>query len=132
MSDFTVLVADGNAAVRRVISRVVEDKGNKTLQAPDGKTALAMARQHHPDAIIVDARTPGMDGGQFCRALREDASTRDIPVLMLSGAMEARTRDEAGDSGADASLEKPFSSEELSARVSMMVRRVEGGAPEKA
>ena len=123
MSGLTVLVAEANASVRRAVSRVVEEHGARTLQASDGRTALEFARRHHPDAIIVDARVPGLDGGQLCRALREDASTRGIPVLMLSAAMEARTRDEAGDAGADARLEKPFSADELWSRLRMLVGR---------
>jgi signal transduction histidine kinase/DNA-binding response OmpR family regulator len=80
----TVLIADDEEGVRKLLALELEAFGVQVLEAPDGGTALELARQHKPDAILLDILMPRLDGWQALRALKEDRETRDIPVVILS------------------------------------------------
>ena len=54
-------------------------------EAEDGREALAKALTHHPDVIVTETRLPGMNGLELCRILRDDANTRDIPIVVVTG-----------------------------------------------
>lgn len=95
---------------------IVEDAGN-------GITGLDMAQRLRPDAIILDIMLPGIDGLEVCRRLRESEATADIPILMLTARDEVRDRVTGLEVGADDYLTKPFSFEELLARVRALLRR---------
>jgi CheY-like chemotaxis protein len=79
-----VLIADDEEGVRKLLALELEAFGVQVLEAPDGGTALELARQHKPDAILLDILMPRLDGWQALRALKEDRETRDIPVVILS------------------------------------------------
>ena len=108
-----VLVAEDDFNVRLTLEIVLEDEGFETLMAADGEEALRAARASHPDVILLDQIMPKLDGKQVLHALRADASTRDIPVLVLSG-ME---RGLAADWPGAQFVGKPFSPEELVRRI---------------
>jgi CheY-like chemotaxis protein len=80
-----VLVAEDDPSVRLTIGFVLEDEGFDVLMAADGEAALRMALESLPDVILLDQMMPKMDGKQVLTALRADESTKDIPVLVLSG-----------------------------------------------
>lgn len=113
----TLLIADDNAGVRRVLVQMLAAAGMRTVTADDGNQALDLARRCHPDLIILDVRMPGRDGYQVCLELRESESTRHIPILMLSGLGEFEAEFGRIGTGADDYLAKPFRSVELEARV---------------
>jgi len=79
-----VLLADDEAHVRLVLSRRFEAMGCEVRMASDGEQALAMARECAPDLVITDVQMPHMSGVELSLALREEASCRDIPILMLT------------------------------------------------
>jgi DNA-binding response OmpR family regulator len=123
----TVLIADDNPGVRRVLSRCLE-KGRRVLTAVDGDSALTMAREHLPDLIILDVRMPGRDGNQVCAELRGCEATRGIPILMLTGLDEHEAAFRAIGSPADAWLAKPFNLHVLEDRVRALLGRGAAGS----
>ncbi|HEU4643632.1 MAG TPA: PAS domain-containing protein, partial [Gemmatimonadaceae bacterium] len=111
-----VLVVDDNADMRRYLVRLLESRYAVEC-ASDGEEALERARAHPPDVVVTDIMMPRVDGTALIEALRADARTSDIPVIVLS----ARAGEEAVldglEHGADDYLVKPFSARELLARV---------------
>jgi len=115
-TEVRILLADDNADMRRYLSRVLGQ--HWTVEAvADGTAALAAARAHRPDLVLMDVMMPGLDGFGVLRALRADVNARSVPVLLLS----ARAGEEAAvgglEAGADDYLAKPFGAGELVARV---------------
>ena len=115
MSRPLVLVAEDDFNVRLTLEIVLEDEGFETLMASDGEEALAAARSSAPDVILLDQIMPKLDGKQVFEALKADDSTKDIPVLVLSGMERGVPSEWPG----AVFVGKPFSPEEL-------VRRIRG------
>jgi len=111
-----VLWADDNADMREYVSRLLADRYD-VLAVPDGLSALAVAQEKHPDLVLTDIMMPGLDGFGLLRELRADARTRMIPVILLSARAGEESAVEGLDAGADDYLAKPFSAQELLARV---------------
>jgi hypothetical protein len=80
----TVLVIDDDAVARDLVARFLEKEGLRVIVAVDGASGLAAAREHHPDVITLDVMMPGLDGWAVLTALKADAATAEIPVVMLS------------------------------------------------
>jgi two-component system alkaline phosphatase synthesis response regulator PhoP len=118
-----VLVVDDDVKTVELVKLYLNRDGYRVLTAYEGKEALRMAQENHPDLIVLDLMLPGMDGLEICKAIREES---DVPIIMLT----ARTTDEdkiTGLSlGADDYVTKPFSPRELAARVRTVLRRLPG------
>ena len=110
-----VLVADDNADMREYLTRLLSPQWT-VRTAMDGVQALAIARAWSPELVITDVMMPNLDGFGLLAALRRDASTADIPVIMLSARAGEESRIEGLEAGADDYLVKPFSARELVAR----------------
>ena len=100
-----VLIAERDRVVRDLESYALEQAGFRVEFADDGQEALARARLSRPALLITEILLPRMDGLTLCRQLREDASTRDVPVIVFS-VLSAQAR--AEEAGANAYLRKPF------------------------
>jgi signal transduction histidine kinase len=111
-----ILWADDNADMRDYVRRLLADR-YEVLAVPDGLTALAAAQENPPDLVLTDIMMPGLDGFGLLRELRADARTRAIPVVLLSARAGEESAVEGLDAGADDYLAKPFSAQELLARV---------------
>jgi PAS domain S-box-containing protein len=111
-----ILVADDNRDLRSYLERLLGAHYRVSAVA-DGRAALGAARSELPDLVISDAMMPGLDGFGLLRALRADAATRALPVIMLSARAGEESRIEGLAAGADDYLVKPFSGRELLARV---------------
>src|SRR6266478_2383719 len=111
-----IIWADDNADMRDYVRRLLADRYD-VLAVPDGLTALAAAQEQHPDLVLSDVMMPGLDGFGLLRALRADARTRTLPVILLSARAGEDAAIEGLDAGADDYLAKPFSAQELLARV---------------
>ncbi|MCI0404527.1 MAG: response regulator [candidate division Zixibacteria bacterium] len=103
-----VLVADDSATIRGVAESLLRHNGYEVISTSDGSKALAMAKSQNPDLIFLDHAMPGKDGLAVCRELKADPHTRNIPVIMLLGAGEAREAEKFLSAGASDCLVKPF------------------------
>jgi two-component system response regulator MprA len=119
----TVLVIDDQENIIEFIKLGLKYEKFLVEAAADGPQGLAAAQRINPDLIILDLMLPGMDGMEVCRRLRENPTTRDIPILMLTAKDDVRDRIAGLDAGADDYLTKPFSFEELVARIRAILRR---------
>ena len=79
-----VLIVDDNEQNAKLVRDVLEAAGMRTLSAATAAEALALARRHRPDLVLMDLRLPDLDGIEAARQLRADAATADIPVVALS------------------------------------------------
>lgn len=123
-----VLVIDDEEDYRIIIREVLADAGLDVKLARDGEEGLRMAKAERPDIVLVDWMMPRMDGEQFCRAMRQDAGLKSLPVLMLTVRQTADEELEALHFGVDDFVVKPFKAPELLARVRAALRRAETGA----
>lgn len=119
-----VYIADDEANIRRLVGFGLKDNGFDSEEFADGSTLLAALKKKRPDAVILDWMMPEPDGLAVCRMMREDASTRDIPILMLTARSGEIDKVLGLELGADDYIVKPFSIKELCARVRAVLRRV--------
>ena len=117
-----LLLVDDDPGLRALLRATLDAVDVEMEEAEDAPTALAAIRQRRPDAIVLDVNLPGMDGLVFCRQLKRDRETKEIPIVVLSGS-EGGTAEAALEAGADSFLRKPFSPLELLA----IVERLAGG-----
>jgi twitching motility two-component system response regulator PilH len=117
-----VLVVDDSATIRAVIGKMLSQDGHVVLKAPDGESALDIARRELPDLIFLDIVMPGMNGFAVLRALRRDPLTHDIPIVMISGNLQATEQFYVQRFGADDFMKKPFGRGEVFARVQHLTR----------
>jgi DNA-binding response OmpR family regulator len=123
MSSKRILVVDDDTKTVELVKLYLNRDGYRVLTAYDGAEALRLARESHPDLIVLDLMLPGIDGIEVCRTLRDES---DVPIVMLT----ARTTDDDKLTGlglgADDYVSKPFSPRELAARVRAVLRRLPG------
>jgi twitching motility two-component system response regulator PilH len=112
-----VLVVDDSATIRAVLGKMLGQDGHVVLKAPDGETAIEMACKEQPDLIFLDIVMPGMNGFAVLRALRRDPQTHDIPIVMISGNLQATEQFYVQRFGADDFMKKPFGRGEVFARI---------------
>jgi two-component system response regulator MprA len=115
-----VLVIEDDDAISDLLRRGLTYEGYKVSVAPDGATGLRMARDAPPDLVVLDLMLPGLDGLEVCRRLR---AADDVPILVLTARGTVSDRIAGLDSGADDYMVKPFSIDELLARVRALLRR---------
>jgi DNA-binding response OmpR family regulator len=112
-----LLIADDEPGIRRLVRVTLQSDRYEIVEAADGEEALAQARQHRPDLILLDVTMPKRSGFDVCRILKDDPGTADIAIIMLT----ARTQDsdirEGEDAGSDGYFMKPFSPVALMRRV---------------
>jgi PleD family two-component response regulator len=118
-----VLVVEDEPNIREIINFNLENWGYEVLQATDGETALAMAEEYSPDLILLDLMIPKVDGIEVCRRLKSGFWTSRIPIIMLTARKEIKDKVRGMEAGADDYITKPFSREELEARVKMVLSR---------
>src|SRR5437762_7808602 len=87
----TVLVVDDIPANRNLLRETLEPEGYEVLLAPDGDAALKVAQRSKPDVILLDVMMPKLDGFETCRRLKQNESTRDIPVIFITAQEETHS-----------------------------------------
>ncbi len=112
-----ILVVDDSPTICAVIGKMLTQNGHIVLKAGNGESALAIARSQRPDLIFLDIVMPGMSGFSVLRALRREPATRDIPVVMISGNLQATEQFYVQRLGADDFIKKPFGRGEVFARI---------------
>jgi CheY-like chemotaxis protein len=96
----TILLAEDDRILRKAGEATLKKKGYTVIAAVDGEDALAKAREHKPDLILLDVIMPKLQGFEVLASLKRDSSTRDIPVIMLSNLQEESDIRKAADAGA--------------------------------
>ncbi len=115
-----ILVVEDDRRIRDLLRRGLLFEGYTVDTAEDGETALRVARENPPDAVILDIMLPKMDGLEVCRRLR---SASNVPIMMLTARDSVPDRVTGLDAGADDYLVKPFAFDELLARLRALFRR---------
>jgi len=120
-----VLIVDDEEEVRLSVGEYLETKGFVIAEAEDGEEALAKAFTEKPDLILLDLRLPKVDGYQVCQTLKGNPITSVIPIIMITALNTTNQKVKGIEFGADDYVEKPFDLEELSARIKMVMRRMQ-------
>jgi len=123
MTSKRVLVVDDDIKTVELVKLYLNRDGYKVLTAYDGVEGLRLAREGHPNLVVLDLMLPGLDGLQVCRILRTES---DVPIIMLTAKTTEQDRLTGLDLGADDYVTKPFSPKELAARVRVVLRRLPG------
>jgi DNA-binding response OmpR family regulator len=118
----TILVVDDEPRYLGLVEVNLETDGYEVQTAMDGQPAIEAAATDPPDLILLDVMMPGMDGFTVCERIREFSS---VPIIMVTAKGEERDRVRGLDAGADDYIVKPFSAQELLARVRAVLRRAE-------
>lgn len=118
-----ILLVEDEVKLARFIELELSSEGYRTSVAHDGMTGLTLARESSPELVILDWMLPGLSGVEVCRRLR--ATGNKVPVILLTAKDEVSDRVAGLDAGADDYVVKPFSIEELLARVRAHLRRTE-------
>ena len=125
-----ILVAEDDRDIADLIARYLEKAGWTAHVAGAGDEALSHVRTHGADLVVLDVMLPVMSGLEVCRALRGDRTTAAIPIIMVTARAEETDRIVGLDLGADDYVSKPFSPNELVARIRALMRRSTRSAPE--
>lgn len=121
MNKFLILVVEDDIPVRNLIITTLKTHDYKYLTAVNGENAVMEASSHNPDIILLDLGLPDMDGIEVIRRIR---SWSNVPIIVISARSEDNDKIAALDQGADDYLTKPFSVEELLARIRVAQRRL--------
>ncbi len=121
MNKYTILVVEDDKPVRTLITTTLKANGYRFIEALTGEEAILQVTSHNPDVILLDLGLPDMDGVEIIRKVR---SWSNVPIIVISARSEDSDKIGALDSGADDYLTKPFSVEELLARLRVTQRRL--------
>ena len=114
-------IKENLVAIKETIEDLMPDY--LVLTAQSGKEGLKIARDEHPDTILLDIVMPEMDGYEVCKKLKEDELTRHIPIIVLTAIrIDTESKIQGLEVGADAFLSKPIDTEELIAQINVMLR----------
>ncbi len=119
-----VLVVEDEKDIAELVAHYLQRAGHNVETVTHGNKAVARVKESAPDLIVLDVMLPGMDGLLVCQALRADAATAAIPIIMLTARGEESERIAGLELGADDYVTKPFSPRELTARVAALLRRI--------
>lgn len=117
----TILLADDERNLRLLVKTTLSDPRFRILEASDGHEALRLAKEEHPDLIVLDWMMPGLSGLEVATTLREDPLTRGIPIIMLTAKGQQADREQTARLDVSAHLVKPFSPLELLEKVDELI-----------
>lgn len=117
----TVLVVEDDPANMKLAALLLRSAGYQVLQAVDAQGAIALARSAQPDLVLMDIRLPGMDGLAATRMLKQDALTRGIKIIAVTGLAMAGDAQRAIDAGCDGYLSKPVSYQSFRATIEQVL-----------
>lgn len=121
-----VLLIDDDGSFRKAVGDVLSLEGYSVMQAPSGKAGILAAQKETPDLVILDLVMPGMKGLEVCQVLKQDISTANIPIIILTGNDKDGQDIACLDMGADDYLTKPVKSARLLAYCRALLRRNAG------
>lgn len=118
-----ILVADDDQDILELVAFRLERAGYEVLTAGDGEQALAAAREHRPALAVLDVMMPKLTGYDVVKAMRAEEGTSRIPVILLTARVQEADVSRGFEAGADDYIRKPFSPQELRARVEAILGR---------
>ncbi|WP_244927851.1 response regulator [Nocardioides sp. W7] len=122
MSVTRALVVDDDDSIREITQIALEAVGGwQVIPADGGVAALALAREHHPDVVLLDVMMPDMDGPTTFRHLQEDPATRDIPVVLLTAKVQVGDKQVWNEIAVAGVISKPFDPMTLHTQVAEML-----------
>ncbi len=119
-----IVIAEDEAAVSELLKYNLEAEGYETAIAADGDEAMLLLDERIPDLILLDWMLPKLSGIEICRRVRSRPQTANLPIIMLTAKAEETDRIRGLETGADDYVTKPFSTNELMARVRAVLRRI--------
>lgn len=119
-----ILLVEDEAALLTLLRYNLEKQGFDVDEAVDGEEALMMIKERRPDLVVLDWMLPTVSGIEVCRRVRRSADWRNLPIILLTARGEESDRIRGLDSGADDYMVKPFSPNELIARIRAVLRRL--------
>lgn len=125
----TIVTADDDPQLLRLVARNLEFEGYEVLTASDGQQALELVERNSPDLVLLDVMMPRMDGFTVCQKVREFST---VPIIIVTARGQDQDKVKGLDLGADDYLTKPFSVDELLARVRAVLRRAQFTSQESA
>ena len=117
-----ILIVDDEPAIRELEHSTLGELGHQVIEAGTGAEALQLTREQQPDLVLLDIVLPDVSGIEVCRQLRAAKETRDIRIIVVSGADTKRALEESIIAGADDFLAKPIDTLELMVRVRSLLR----------
>jgi DNA-binding response OmpR family regulator len=126
----SVLIIDDEAPIRLLCRVNLEAEGMTVFEAPDGRAGIEAAREHVPDAILLDVMMPVLDGWTVAEELLRDETTRNVPIVFLTARADLRDRARGMDLGGVDYITKPFNPVELASLLRSVVGAVERGERE--
>lgn len=123
-----ILIVDDEDKIRDLVNKYLVNEGYEVIEASDGYRALELADSEKPDLIVLDWLLPGISGLDVCRQIRQKS---DVPIIMLTARTEEIDKLLGLELGADDYITKPFSLRELTARIRVVLRRVDPGGETK-
>jgi CheY-like chemotaxis protein len=128
-----VLVVDDSLSVRKAVAIALKPRQLEVLEAASGREALAVLKQHRPELVVCDVIMKDLSGFDVCQGIREDASLRGTPVILISGIVNDQVRTRAANAGAAGIISKPFRATDLAAEVVRLLgERAAAPVPEQA
>ena len=127
-----ILIVEDDPDIAELVARYLDKAGFITDRTASGREALKMIAAKPPELLVLDLMLPHVDGLEICRVVRADEATAAIPIIMLTARAEESARIVGLELGADDYLAKPFSPNELVARVRALLRRAQRGTPAAA
>src|SRR6187431_2590932 len=124
-----VLVAEDDTDIGSLLEHYLKKAGFMATVVTSGREVMPQIKREAPDLVVLDLMLPGLDGLQVCRAIRADANIAGIPIIMLTAKAEESDRIVGLELGADDYITKPFSPNEVVARVRALLRRANRAAP---
>ncbi len=121
MNNLLILVVEDDAPVRNLIGTTLKTHGYDYITATNGENAVMQASSHNPDVVLLDLGLPDIDGVDVIKKIR---TWSEMPIIVISARTEDKDKIDALDAGADDYLTKPFSVEELLARIRVTERRL--------
>jgi CheY-like chemotaxis protein len=112
-----LLLADDSITIQKVVELILAEEDFEIKSSSNGEEALALVPSFNPDIVLADIEMPKMNGYQLCEKIKQDPNTRDIPVILLTGAFEPIDEELSQHVGADDYIVKPFESQELISKI---------------
>ena len=109
MSEKTILYVEDNELNRKMLRHLLRSTSYRLIEAPDGETGITMAREQHPDLILMDVQLPKISGIEATRALRAEPATAHTPIIAITSFALSGDEQRAKEAGASAYLAKPYS-----------------------